>query len=388
MGVFPSRMKGLLVLLLIAAASATTYFSENFDGDWQSRWVQSTFKPEEERGTLESTDGGVKTTPDARFFGYSATFPKFSNDGKDLVFQFSVAHPQGIDCGGGYWKLLPAGFDQSKFGGETPYHVMFGPDICGSTKRTHAIITHKDKNHLITKDVRTESDKFTHVYTLILNKDHKTFDLLIDNKSERSGAIRDEWAILPPKKINDPSASKPADWVDSPKMDDPTDVKPADWDSIPAQIPDPEATKPEDWDDELDGTWTAPTIDNPEYKGEWSARQIDNPDYKGPWVHPQIDNPEYADDETIARFNDIAGIGLEIWQVKAGTVFDNLLVTDDVAEAKAAAEKILEKQKEEKEADAKKQEEERKAAEEAAEKAKAEAAAKEGEEAAEGKDEL
>jgi len=32
--------------------------------------------------------------------------------------------------------------------------------------------------------------------------------------------------------------------------------------------------KPEDWDDEMDGEWEPPMIDNPEYKGEWKPRQV------------------------------------------------------------------------------------------------------------------
>ncbi len=168
-------------------------------------------------------------------------------------------------------------------------------------------------------------------------------------------------------------------------MDDPTDVKPAGWDDIPAQIADPEASKPNDWDDDLDGKWTAPLIDNPEYKGEWKAKQIDNPAYKGPWIHPQIDNPDFKEDNTIADFNAISAIGLEVWQVKSGTVFDNLLVTDSIEEAKKAADAILEQQKKEKAEDEKKQAEEKAKAEEAAEKAKAEAEATK---AAETKDEL
>ncbi len=93
----------------------------------------------------------------------------------------------------------------------------FGPDICGSTKRTHAIITHKGKNHLITKDLPTQSDIFTHVFTFILHP-NQTFEVLVDNNSERKGAVTDEWDILPPKQINDPAASKPKDWVDEPKV--------------------------------------------------------------------------------------------------------------------------------------------------------------------------
>jgi calreticulin len=381
-------MKFVLSLLaIVLCVEATTFFQEGFGSGWENRWVKSTFKGDE-AGELVSHDGGVKTGTDARFYQYSASFTPFSNKGKDLVFQFSVAHPQGIDCGGGYFKLLPKGFDQSKFNGDVAYDVMFGPDICGGTKRVHAIITHKGKNHLIRKDINAPSDKFTHVFTLVIKADHKTFEVLVDNVSERTGLITDEWDILPPKKIPDPNAKKPADWVDEPKMDDPTDKKPAGYDDIPAQIPDPEAKKPEDWDDDLDGKWTAPLIDNPEYKGEWKARQIDNPAYKGPWVHPQIDNPDFKEDDTIANFENIGGVGLEIWQVKAGTVFDNILVTDSLEEAKAAAEKILEKQKQEKAEDEKKQAEERKAAEEAAEKAKAEAASNKGEQEAEAKDEL
>lgn len=38
-----------------------------------------------------------------------------------------------------------------------------------------------------------------------------------------------------------------------------------DWDK-PEHIPDPDAKKPEDWDDEMDGEWEPPMIQNPEYK--------------------------------------------------------------------------------------------------------------------------
>jgi calreticulin len=55
------------------------------------------------------------------------------------------------------------------------------------------------------------------------------------------------------------------------------DVKPEGHDDIPARLADPEAEKPDDWDDEDDGEWEAPMIDNPEFKGEWKAKMIDNP---------------------------------------------------------------------------------------------------------------
>ncbi len=56
-------------------------------------WVKSTFKGEEAGDLVSTENGGVKTATDARFYQYSAAFPAFSNKGKTLVFQFSVAHP-------------------------------------------------------------------------------------------------------------------------------------------------------------------------------------------------------------------------------------------------------------------------------------------------------
>jgi len=167
-------------------------------------------------------------------------------------------------------------------------------------------------------------------------KPDNTFKVLIDGEEKRSGSIEDEFDILEPKKISDPAQSKPADWVDEPQMDDPEDKKPEGWDDIPATIVDPEAKKPEDWDDELDGEWEAPTVSNPDYKGAWRAKRIDNPAYKGPWVHPQIDNPAYVADSNLYKYSSFGAVGLEIWQVKAGTIFDNILVTDSADDAATA----------------------------------------------------
>ena len=83
----------------------------------------------------------------------------------------------------------------------------------------------------------------------------------------------------------------------------------------PANIPDPDATKPEDWDDDTDGDWEPPMIDNPEYKGEWTPKQIDNPNYQGEWVHPEVDNPDYEADEFLYKYSDFGFIGFDIWQV-------------------------------------------------------------------------
>merc|ERR1712025_442110 len=141
---------------------------------------------------------------------------------------------------------------------------------------------------------------------------------------------------------------------------------------------DPDAEKPDDWDDEADGEWEPPVIDNPEYKGEWKAARIDNPDYKGPWVHPEIDNPDFVEDDELYAYEDFGLVGIDVWQVKSGTILDNIIITDNYEEAKAfmeetyTANKDAEKEmfdaaekarREKEEADRKKEEEERKARE-------------------------
>merc|ERR1712079_421466 len=376
------NMKSSIILLaVLGTALAEVFLEERFADGISDKWVQSTHKGAE-AGKFEWTAGkfygdadkdkGIQTSQDAKFYALSTEFKPFSNKDKPLVIQFTVKHEQNIDCGGGYAKIFDCSLDQKDMHGDSPYLIMFGPDICGpGTKKVHVIFNHKEKNHLITKEVRCKDDVFTHLYTLIVNPD-ATYEVLIGNESAQKGSLEDDWDILPPKKIKDPEAKKPEDWDDRAKIDDAEDTKPEDWDQ-PEHVADPDATKPEDWDDEMDGEWEPPMIDNPDYKGEWKARQIDNPDYKGKWIHPEIVNPEYnADDaKTLGKYDEICKIGFDLWQVKSGTIFDNILITDDVDEAKKIGDETWGVTK-----DAEKK---MKDEQDEAEKAKAEAEAKEAE---------
>lgn len=376
-------MKGSAVLLLatfVVAASAEVYFKETFDASWTDRWTKSSWKQSDGTAgdfTLSAgkfygdaeADKGIQTGPDSKFFAsYAKLTEVFDNTGKDTVVQFSVKHEQDIDCGGGYIKLLPKSSESQMkdFGGETPYSIMFGPDICGySTKKVHVIFTYDGKNHLIKKDIKAESDTLTHVYTLVVKPDN-TYKVYVDLKEVAAGSLYDDWDMLAPKTIKDPKAKKPADWDEREEIADPEDVKPDGWDDIPATFPDKDAKKPEDWDDEEDGTWEPPMVPNPEYKGEWKPKMIKNPAYKGIWVAPDIDNPDYKHDDTLYNYKDLAFVGFELWQVKSGSIFDNIIVTDDFATAKAFAEETWGKSKDlEKEAfdKAKKEEDEKKAKE-------------------------
>jgi len=334
----------LILLAVIGTTFAEVIFEERFGSDDLEGWVQSTHKGAE-AGKFVVTAGkffgdaekdkGIQTSQDAKFYALSKEFKPFSNAEKPLVVQFTVKHEQNIDCGGGYAKIFDCSLDQTDMHGDSPYLIMFGPDICGpGTKKVHVIFNHKEKNHLITKEVRCKDDVFTHLYTLIVNPDG-TYEVLIDNESAQKGAIDEDWDILPAKMIKDPEAKKPEDWDDRAKIDDTEDVKPEDWEQ-PEHVADPDATKPEDWDDEMDGEWEPPMIDNPDYKGEWKGRQIDNPEYKGKWVHPEIENPEFnaEDAKSLGKYDEVCKLGFDLWQVKSGTIFDNVLITDDVAEAK------------------------------------------------------
>jgi len=281
--------------------------------------------------------GGLRTTEDARFYSFTAKLDEtFDNaDADELAFGFTVKHEQKMDCGGGYAKLLPPDIDPTTFNGETDYTIMFGPDICGySTKKVQAIFTYDGQNLLKKDDVKCPDDEYTHSYLLIVRKD-STYEIRVDGEESAKGNMKDDWDFEPPKMIKDPSQSKPEDWVDDEEIDDPEDVKPDGWDDEPASIADPDATKPDDWDDEEDGEWQAPMIDNPEYKGPWRAKRIPNPEYKGPWVHPEIANPDWVEAKDVYKRGPIGYIGIEVWQVKSGTVFSDFVLSDSVDEAVA-----------------------------------------------------
>merc|ERR1712039_1107174 len=79
--------------------------------------------------------------------------------------------------------------------------------------------------------------------------------------------------------------------------------------------------------------------DNPAYLGDWHVKRIANPAYVGVWEAKLIANPEYEDDDFLYKYADFSFIGFDLWQVKGGTIFDNIIITDDVAEADSFAAK-------------------------------------------------
>ena len=315
------------MIQLTLIALGTVFFEENFET--MDRWTHSFWKGDESE-VFVLDNASLTTTKDARFYAISASFDTFSNENADMFVQYTVSNPQGLDCGGGYLKLYPPLTNLSDLRGgtgETKYNIMFGPDICGSTRKTHLIFNYNNKNVQMHTEIACESDGKTHHYMFALRK-NKSYEIYIDGSKRKEGLLSNDWPFLLPKMINDPSIAKPIDWIEDDMMEDVTVTKPDDWDNIPKDIVDPSAKQPEDWNEEEDGSWEPPSIPNPEYKGEWFPTRIKNPDYKGAWVHPQIDNPDFFDDPAIATYI-FGAIGFEIWQVKSGSKFGSILITDD-----------------------------------------------------------
>jgi len=378
-------------------------FYESFVDDWESRWVVSkdaeftgkwkheTFVPDALKG-----DKGLEVGDAAQRHAVSTTFKALDPKGTGLVVQYELQLKNGLQCGGAYLKLLTATEELSLegFKASTPYTIMFGPDKCGETNKVHFILRHKspktgewEEKHLVTPPVPNTSDKGVHLYTAIVGSDN-TVKILIDNEEKKVGDLMSQSdfkpPVNPPKEIDDPADKKPSDWVDAPKIDDPAASKPDDWDeTAPAQIDDPKSSKPaawvddaplkvpdpsvavpSDWDEEEDGEWEPPLIDNPDckppggcgewkapkisnpaYKGKWSAPKIDNPDYIGVWSPKQVANPDYFEDSEPHAMAPIGGIGIELWTMQNGILFDNILVSTDPTVAVALAEGTFLKRK-------------------------------------------
>lgn len=332
-------------------------------------------------------DRGLVLKSKAKHAAIAAPLKKpfvFSN--KPFVVQYEVNLQNGQECGGAYIKLISAQkgrVDLKNFHDKTPYTIMFGPDKCGNDFKLHFIFRHvnplteeiEEKHAKRPRDKIEEpfKDKKSHLYTLVIRPDN-TFEISLDHEVINSGSLLEDFtpSVNPPKEIDDPEDFMPEDWDEREKIPDPEATKPDDWDEDapmqipdpvaekpsgwlddePEMVPDPTAEKPDDWDDEMDGEWEAPLItnpkcvdapgcgewkppmvDNPEFKGKWRPPMIDNPNYRGKWKPRKIPNPDFFEDLEPFKMTAIDAVGLELWSMSDNILFDNILVTDNVAEA-------------------------------------------------------
>ncbi|KAK1422417.1 hypothetical protein QVD17_25520 [Tagetes erecta] len=365
-------------------ASSATVFYEPFDESFEERWIVS--ENEEYLGVWNHSksqgheDYGLVVTEKARKYAIVKELdkPVEFNDGT-VVLQFEVRLQNGLECGGAYLKYLrpqESGWTPKGFDNKSPYSIMFGPDKCGATNKVHFIINHKNPKsgkyveHHLTSPPNVPSNQMSHVYTAILKPDNE-LRILIDGEERKSVNFMsaDDFSpsLIPPKTIPDPDDKKPVDWDDVQTIPDPDAKKPEDWnedapmeildeeavkpdgwlDDEPEEIDDPDAVKPEDWDEEEDGEWEVPKIDNPkcetapgcgewkrpmkrnpEYKGRWHAPLIDNPNYMGVWKPREIANVDYFELDK-PNLEPVAAIGIEIWTMQDGILFDNILIASD-----------------------------------------------------------
>nr|GMC69031.1 calnexin homolog 1-like [Ipomoea batatas] len=366
------------------SASSDVKLYESFEDAFEGRWIVS--EKEDYKGVWKHSksegheDHGLLVSEPARKYAIVKELDEVVNlkDGT-VVLQYEVRLQNGLECGGAYIKYLrpqDAGWVAKEFDNESPYFIMFGPDKCGATNKVHFILKHKNPKsgeyveHHLKYPPSVPSDKLTHVYTAVLKPDNE-LSILIDGEEKKKANFLSsedfEPPLIPAKTIPDPDDKKPEDWDEREKIPDPDAKKPDDWDEdAPMEIPDedaekpegwlddepediddPEATKPEDWDDEEDGEWEAPKVDNPKcsegpgcgewkrpmkqnpaYKGKWHAPLIDNPSYKGIWKPREIPNPDYFELDK-PNFEPIAAVGIEIWTMQDGILFDNVLIATD-----------------------------------------------------------
>lgn len=134
----------------------------------------------------------------------------------------------------------------------------------------------------------------------------------------------------------------------------------------------------------MDGQWEAPKVPNPDFKGEWkpkvrdffltanrlsqnslvvARRKSPTPSTRDHGSTPRLPTPNSVclfyskhifsdakcktteEDASIYKYK-TAGLALDLWQVKSGTIFDDFIVTDSIEEAKAFAEETFLKKRE------------------------------------------
>ncbi|KAK5574563.1 hypothetical protein RB653_009816 [Dictyostelium firmibasis] len=386
----------LLILSIIIGVSISftpskdTLFFEDFQdvSKSSSKWIRSSNK--EYSGIVEfkaandpvdASDNGLVLTEGGKRYAISYELSKpIDNSNKELIVQYELQFQEGVTCSGGYIKLYTdrEDFNIEQVNSNTPYSIMFGADVCGSNDRIHFIVRHQNphtllhEEKLITAKPSVRKDKISHIYTLIIRPDN-TFTIKVDNESVLDGNFHDSFtpAFNPPKEIDDPTDSKPSDWVDEAQIPEPGATKPDDWDEDqPKRITDPDATKPSDWldnepllivdpsetqpaewNEEDDGEWEAPSIENPKcvsgqcgewvaptivnplYKGKWEAPLIANPAYIGEWKPKQIPNPQYFNVENPYIVDPIVAVGIEVLSNTRDLLFDNFIITHSQEEA-------------------------------------------------------
>ncbi|KAH0787491.1 Calreticulin family protein [Histomonas meleagridis] len=335
----------MFFLFLLQVIESNIYFEENFDDDdWEQRWVQSkAHSTRGEIGTFRLTSGsyygnqsaqkGIQTIDSSASYQISSKFKEsFNTSGKDFILQFTIKFENGYECSGGYVKLLSSSLQPFRFGSKSQYSVMFGPDLCKPNKDKLTFIINRNgtyyDNHKI---LEPYNDELTHSYTLIIFA-NQSYEIRLDGKKSLFGNLTTDFELGGPEYIPDLEESIPENWDNREFIPDPND-----WDD--QEIPNPKILEIPNFDENINGQRGTPKTVNPDYKGKWSPKLIKNPNYMGEWTPRMIKNPSHIEDKGFGVFDDLSYFGIEVYQKTPGSIFDNLLVTDDL---KYAEEKLTE----------------------------------------------
>ncbi|CAK9293995.1 unnamed protein product [Gordionus sp. m RMFG-2023] len=208
------------------------YFSETFENlvEYNAKWVKSqSFKLIDgkkykydgvwglenaiKNGHVE--DNGLLMKVRSKHYAISTPlFQPFQFDIYPFMLQYEVKFQKLVKCSGAYVKLISRRPDLNLllFNASTPYTLMFGPDLCGNDPKLHFVIGYRDPlngiweerhckrsahslisyfpttGHDSESPASTSNSTLTRLFTLILKPD-STFMLKIDNKVVNSGHL-------------------------------------------------------------------------------------------------------------------------------------------------------------------------------------------------------
>ena len=303
---------------------------------WKERWIagNSTKLPQGRfdlgKGEFSVDDNesiGMQTVSyDSYYLISSKLSAPVTNKGtgKPMFFQYTFLNDQEVDCAGQYLKFIQPGSlaNQSDLNSETPYSIMFGPDSCMGGMSSVMFIMRKNGTYYRSKyplKVPNEN-KITHIITLGLFPNN-TVLIKLDNDSTHVENLDDEF-VGNDRTVLDTDAVKPADWTEEEFIKDPS----YDPTKIPDFVDDPTDRRPKLWNEKKRGKWRPRRVRN--VNKPRGPQMVPNPKYKGKW-NPQKPNPQFVANPTRYEFEPIQYVAIDVMQLKPGTIFDNIVITDD-----------------------------------------------------------
>lgn len=149
-------------------------------------------------------------------------------------------------------------------------------------------------------------DAFTHLYTLVLRPD-LTYEVRVDGQAVESGSVEYDWQLASLRSVRRAAAAREQQEG---------------------------ARQAQDWDQQFLDASTASKgaqgldgalLQKPPYQDGLKAEGI-APDV---WLHQSPGQHGYWAQDDLTEFENIGAIGLDLWQVRSGSIFDNFLITDD-----------------------------------------------------------